>query len=401
MPDSGVPVSEAPVSGVPVSGVQELQAHSWADIDLAAVRHNFNLARALAAHSRLCAVVKANGYGHGAGRIAAALQPLLQADDLFAVATLREALSLRQTIKDTPILIMRGPLDTAEMQRILAEGFYWVLHSPWQADLLMTALAHGARLAGSVLNIWLKANTGMSRLGLPPAELLRIWQAIKAQDSTANLVLMSHLATADDTQEMLTPRQLAAFRELAQTLGLADGSNCTLAASAGILSWPQTHFDIVRPGIMLYGASPMIGREGPDEGLQPVMNLKSRLIAVNEVKAGDSIGYGATFICPQDMRIGVIGIGYGDGYPRHAPSGTPVVIHAQGRAWDATLAGRVSMDMLTVDLTGIPAQAGDEVLLWGQAWGASLPADRIARQCQTIAYELFCQITSRVEFIYR
>lgn len=378
-----------------------LSAHSWADIDLGAVQHNFVRAREQAPGSRLCAVVKANAYGHGASHIAAALQQVMQAEDLFAVATLREALNLRQHISGRPILIMRGPLDANEMAVVLQQGFYWVLHSDWQLALLQQAWQQGLRPAGGQLHVWLKANTGMSRLGLPLTDVPSIWQQITTLDSTARLVLMSHLACADDVEESLTPRQLQNFTMLAGKLGLADGRQCTLAASAGILQWPQTHFGIVRPGIMLYGASPMIGREGPDEGLLPVMNLKSRLVAVNQVRAGDTVGYGATFTAPQDMQIGVIGIGYGDGYPRHAPSGTPVVIHAAGKAWDATLAGRVSMDMLTVDLTGIRAQAGDEVLLWGQAWGASLPADRIARLCHTIAYELFCQITSRVEYRYR
>jgi alanine racemase len=378
-----------------------LSAHSWADIDLSAVQHNFRRARELACGSRLCAVVKANAYGHGAPRIAAALHEVMQPDDLFAVVTLREALSLRQHIAHRPILLMRGPLDANEMAVVLQQDFFWVLHSAWQLSLLQQAWQQGIRPAGGKLNVWLKTNTGMSRLGMPISEVPAIWQQVKELDADAELILMSHLACADDLQESLTPRQLQNFKTLADELGLKDSGHCTLAASAGILNWPQTHFGIVRPGIMLYGASPMIGREGPDEGLQPVMNLKSRLIAVNQVRAGDTVGYGATFTAPQDMQIGVIGIGYGDGYPRHAPSGTPVVIHAQGKAWDAALAGRVSMDMLTVDLTGIPAQAGDEVLLWGQAWGASLPADRIARLCHTIAYELFCQITARVEYRYR
>lgn len=378
-----------------------LSAHSWADIDLSAVQHNFRRARELACGSRLCAVVKANAYGHGAPRIAAALHQVMQPADLFAVVTLREALSLRQHIAHRPILLMRGPLDANEMAVVLQQDFFWVLHSAWQLSLLQQAWQQGIRPAGGKLNVWLKTNTGMSRLGMPMSEVPAIWQQIKELDADAELILMSHLACADDLQESLTPRQLQNFKTLADELGLKDGGHCTLAASAGILNWPQTHFGIVRPGIMLYGASPMIGREGPDEGLQPVMNLKSRLIAVNQVRAGDTVGYGATFTAPQDMQVGVIGIGYGDGYPRHAPSGTPVVIHAQGKAWDAALAGRVSMDMLTVDLTGIPAQAGDEVLLWGQAWGASLPADRIARLCHTIAYELFCQITARVEYRYR
>jgi len=380
----------------------DARSHSWAVIDLQALRHNLSMVRQHAPGRRICAVVKANAYGHGVAPVATALRPVMQADDLFAVATLREAQTLRLQVPGTPILILRGPVSLEEMYAVLAQDFCWVLHSPWQLELLQQALAGATRPASACVKVWIKTNTGMNRLGLPAQRVAEMYQAIGAQGLQAQVVLMSHLATADDRTASLTQQQVQAFEQLGQALSAAGHElTTTLAASAGILGWPQSHADIVRPGIMLYGSSPMMGREGPDENLQPVMNLFSRLIAVNEVSAGDTVGYGATFTAPRAMRIGVIGLGYADGYPRHAPSGTPVVIHAQGQAYFAPLAGRVSMDMLTVDLTDVPAQAGDEVLLWGQAWNASLPADRIAALCQTIAYELFCQVTGRVEFIYR
>ncbi|MAO39992.1 MAG: alanine racemase [Pseudohongiella sp.] len=384
--------------------VDSLAPHSWADIDLAALQHNFGVARQHAPGNRICAVVKANAYGHGVFQLAPALKQVMQPGDLFAVVTLREGQALRSRVDNTDTLLMRGPLNAEEMRHILEGGFFFVIHSSWQATLLFEALQAGIKPVSGCLNVWFKVNTGMNRLGMPPADAVELWQQLGQQAQQHGLsvkpVLMSHLAMSDDLESPMTPQQHAAFLELAEALP-AESGGCTLAASAGILNWPQTHVGIVRPGIMLYGASPMIGREGPQDNLQPVMNLKSRLVAINEVKAGDTVGYGATYTAKQDMRIGIVGIGYGDGYPRHAPSGTPLIIFSQGRAHESRLAGRVSMDMLTVDLTDIPASIGDECLLWGAAHGASLSANRIADLCQTIPYELFCQITGRVQFNYQ
>ena len=382
-----------------------VDAHSWAEIDLAAVQHNFRRARHYAPHSALCAVVKANAYGHGVEPIARALSDEFKGGDCFAVATLAEARCVHQALGLRDILILRGPLNAAELTEILASGFMWVLHSPWQAGLLKELLKElpKQQLAqGMPLRIWVKTNTGMNRLGMSDADLQDIWPWLQSLPQEKSLVLMSHFASADEPDSPLTRSQIQNFVAQTEAVGLdPERSGASLSASAGILAWPQAQFSICRPGIMLYGASPMAGEHGPAFGLRPVMSLKSRLVTINNVKAGDSVGYGATYHCQKDMRIGIVGIGYGDGYPRHAPSGTPVLIHAAGKVWQAPLAGRVSMDMLTVDLTDIPASPGDEVLLWGQGWGQQLPAERIAELCQTIAYELFCQVTSRVKFIYQ
>lgn len=377
-----------------------VDAHSWADIDLQALQHNLGKAREFAPGKRVCAVIKANAYGHGVHAVAAALSPALNAGDLVAVATLNEALALRETFTATPVLVLRGPLTAVELDTLVRGGFHWTLHSRWQADLLKTWLAqqHGDLPA---LNIWLKINTGMNRLGLPVDDLRQIWSWLLSLNVPGERVLMSHFATADEHAHPLAQAQQDNFIRITQSLPGAGHCARSQSASAGIMDWPLAHHDIVRPGIMLYGASPMGDRPGSSHGLKPVMNLKSRLLTINQVKAGDTVGYGATYHCQEDMPVGIIGIGYGDGYPRHAPSGTPVLIHAAGKVWQAPLAGRVSMDMLTVDLRGIPAQPGDEVLLWGQSWGAELPADTIAQFAGTIAYELFCQVTSRVKFLYR
>ena len=374
------------------------EPHSWADIDTDALRHNLQRARMCAPGRRVCAVIKANAYGHGVHTVARALQPVLLADDLFAVATLNEALTLRRTASRETILVLRGPLDAEELAVLIHGGFHWVLHSRWQAEMLKSWLHKHLVTQQLSLNIWLKINTGMNRLGVPEDDLHDIWPWLQSLKLPGERVLMSHFATADEHEHVLAAHQQTEFDRIVTRLPDAAHCSRSLSASAGIVSWPQAHHDIVRPGIMLYGASPMADTDGSHYNLKPVMSLKARLLTINHVKAGDTVGYGATYHCQKDTPIGVIGIGYGDGYPRHAPSGTPVMIYAQGKVWEAPLAGRVSMDMLTVDLTGIPASPGDEVLLWGQAWGSVLPADRIARYAGTIAYELFCQITSRVRF---
>ncbi len=378
--------------------------HAWADIDLKAAQHNFLVAKSHLSSPlcRVCAVVKANAYGHGVEPIVAALDQVMAVDDQFAVVSWQEANLVKKAVPDRRVLVMRGPISPAEMEAILVDGMDWVIHSLYQTELLEQAFKANSpdvtdRLKHSGARVWLKINTGMNRLGMPVEDASQALSLLKALPVQLPLGLMSHLATADDPSEALTDQQFMAFEQAGSDLTLPDGTLKTLAASAGILSWPQLHHDMVRPGIMLYGATPMVGRVGPDDGLRPVMNLKSRLVAINQVKAGESIGYGATYTAERDMRVGIIGLGYGDGYPRHAPNGTRTLIHTDQGVVTAKLAGRVSMDMLTVDLShDQSAKPGDEVLLWGQAWGQQLPANEIADAAGTIPYELFCRLTQRV-----
>lgn len=383
-----------------------MNPHAWAAIDLDALLHNLGVARSAAPGSALCVVVKANAYGHGVAPVVSSLRSAMKAGDQFAVVTLAEAVAVQQIAAGMPVLAMRGALDQQEMDRLLAQDIEFVIHSPWQLTLLEQSLASGVRPSLPSLRVWLKVNTGMNRLGLPASDVAGVWNAVATLASqyglTCSRVLMSHLATSDDLQGPLTAQQHQSLESVRQTLTLTPSDQVSLAASAGILGWPQTHYSVVRPGIMLYGASPLLGRTGKQDGLRPVMNLKSRLIAVNRVSAGASIGYGATYRSDRDMMVGIVGIGYGDGYPRHAPTGTPVLLRTgDGQVHECSLVGRVSMDMLAVDLTGVDAQVGDEVLLWGQAWDRRLPAERIAELCHTITYELFCQITTRVTFHYQ
>lgn len=387
---------------------QTMPPHAWADIDLKAVQHNFLLAKSHLSSPlcRACAVVKSNAYGHGVRPVVAALDQVMSTNDQFAVVSWQEAHVVKDVVPDRRVLVMRGPVSPDEMTAIVDGGMDWVIHSRYQLGLLLACIEADltgvqSRLAESNARLWIKINTGMNRLGMPVEDARKVLSALSELPFTLPLGLMSHLATADDLDDSLTETQFLAFQQAQTELVLPDNTLKTMAASAGILSWPQLHMDMVRPGIMLYGATPMIGRVGPDEGLRPVMNLKSRLVAINHVKAGDSIGYGATYVADHDMRVGVIGLGYGDGYPRHAPNGTRTLVNTEQGVVAAPLAGRVSMDMLTVDLShDKSAKPGDEVLLWGQAWGHDLSANEIADAASTIPYELFCRLTQRVPRFY-
>ena len=239
--------------------------------------------------------------------------------------------------------------------------------------------------------VWLKVDTGMHRLGFASDQVREIYQRLSAIESIQQpIILMTHFACADDQQNDYTQQQIEEFEKATADF---TQSQKTLANSAGLLGWPASHADWVRPGIMLYGASPFVNGKAADHGLQPVMTLKSEIIAIHNFNKGDSIGYGQRYVCEADMPVATIAIGYGDGYPRHAANGTPVLIHGQ----QAPLVGRVSMDMITVDLRNIKnAKVGDEVTLWGEG----LPVELVADKADTISYELFCGVTQRVQFHY-
>lgn len=367
---------------------------AWADIDLTALQHNFSIARATGPESALLAVIKANAYGHGVRPVAAALAAVMADGDAFAVASLREAITLRQYQPDRPVLVMQGVHTAAELSLARDHRLWLVVHAPHQLALLQD----GVRPEDDWV-IWLKLETGMHRLGLDQAQFAEAWRSLDTMPGVSRLVLMSHLACADDLQSDSVPRQLSRFDTLVGSLqaGMTRPFDISLAASGGLLAWPAARRGWLRPGIMLYGGSPMIGEIGPQRNLRPVMTLRSRLIAIKTVPDGESVGYGATYTADGERRIGVVSIGYGDGYPRHAPNGTPVAVIIDGVPHRTRLAGRVSMDMLTIELDGLEAaRVGDEVMLWGDG----VPADEVARHCGTISYELFCQVTSRVELAY-
>ena len=348
-------------------------------INLSALRHNLSIARRHAPGSHILAIIKANAYGHGSVPVAQALDQA----DAFGVACLDEAITLREAGIAQPIVLLEGVVHAADLNLVRGYQLELVVHHPAQIDLL-------EQVGGSAIPVWLKLDTGMHRLGITAPQVTEVLQRLGRLETVAQPVrLMTHLANADDRQDDTTPRQVERFDSATAELKL----EASIANSAGILAWPETHRDWVRPGIMLYGVSPLVDSSGVEHELQPVMSLHSELIAVNQRRQGDPIGYGGIYRCPADMPVGVVAIGYGDGYPRHAPGGTPVLVNGMR----APLIGRVSMDMICVDLRDCPeAGIGDPVVLWG----AALPVEEIASQAGTIGYELLCQVTQRVPLEY-
>ena len=368
-----------------------------AQIDLDALRHNLAVCRAAAPESRVWAVIKADAYGHGMGHCAAALAEA----DGFAVARVQEALGLRGIGISKPLLVMEGIANDTELGAVLSMQVEITLHSSQQLDLILSHLEANPRPRPQ--RLWIKLDTGMGRLGLHEAEAIALIERIRALIASPYsgvgagsngprlelAGIMTHLANADDPSHSMTAAQCQQARALAERFDLP----LSIGNSAGILAHPAARSDWVRPGIMLYGGSPLLDSSAAALGLRPVMTLSSQLIAVREMAAGAMIGYGSTYRCPEPMRVGVVAIGYGDGYPRHAPSGTPVLIHGQR----AALLGRVSMDMISVDLRQVPdARVGDPVILWGHG----LPVEVIAEQVGTINYELLCRLSPRVRLDY-
>ncbi len=351
-----------------------------ARIDLSALRHNLARVRAAAPRAKVMAIIKADAYGHGMLRVALALD----AADAFGVARMEEALSLRVAGITQSIVLLEGVLDAAQFNAAAHQDLSIVVHHAAQVELI----EHAAESLPPV-KVWLKLDSGMHRLGFPPEEVPHIYQRLKHSRKIAGpLRFMTHLANADERGDPYTLRQLEVFKS---ALAELDGEQ-SIANSAAILGWPQTHADWVRPGIMLYGVSPFLNDSSVAHDLRPVMTLSSHLIALRHNKKGDAIGYGGSYVCPRDMPVGVVAIGYGDGYPRHAVTGTPVLVN--GRR--VPLIGRVSMDMISVDLSTQPqAQVGDAVVLWGEG----LPVEEIARCASTIPYELLCSVARRVAFV--
>jgi alanine racemase len=346
----------------------------------AAILHNYRLAKRQAPQSRAWAVVKANAYGHGQWR---AVEALRGEADGFALLECENAVALREAGISQPILLLEGVFSARDVRAVAEHGLSCVVHCPEQLDLLL------GEAGAAPLSIYLKLNSGMNRLGFTSANLPAALAAIRARPATET-TLMSHFADADGERGVVW--QLERFQAMAgDWLGPVS-----LANSAAIFDYPTTHADWVRPGIMLYGASPFAGRSAEALGLQPAMTLESMIIGVQELAPGERVGYGGTFEAERPTRIGIVACGYADGYPRHAPTGTPIAV--MGRR-TRTL-GRVSMDMLACDLTDIPdAGIGAPVTLWGKGIAGEVPADEVAAAAGTIAYELFCALAPRVPVV--
>ncbi|HEY7758440.1 MAG TPA: alanine racemase [Burkholderiales bacterium] len=347
-----------------------------ASIRISALRSNLALARRRAPDARVLAVIKADAYGHGLLRAAHAFADA----EGFAVLELDDAVRLRAAGFDRRILMLEGFFDAAELPVLAEERLSCVLHNDEQLTMLQAA-----RLPAAV-DVFVKIDTGMNRLGFRPEALRRVLDALRACRNAGEVTLMTHFACADDARGI--DWQLDAFRHATTGLALP----LSLANSATLLRYPHAASGWARLGIMLYGASPFAEESAHALGLRPAMTLASRIIAVRELAAGESVGYGALFHAREAMRIGVVACGYADGYPRHAPTGTPVLVAGER----TRLIGRVSMDMLCVDLSGLPqAQVGASVVLWGEG----LPVEEVAQAAGTVSYELLCALAPRVPVV--
>ena len=354
-----------------------------ARLDWSALRHNHRIARSHSGSARVWSVVKADAYGHG---LLSAARALMDLTDGFAMVELEGAMALRDAGITHPILMLEGPYQADDLPLFAELELTPVLHTLWQVDAL--AEAH----LPLRLPVYLKINTGMNRLGFNEDEFIVALARLSAADCSASATLMTHFADADEARGI--HRQLERFRAMADSRALP----VSLANSAAILRFPEVVGDWVRPGIMLYGSSPFPAMKSAAElDLRPVMTLESELIAVRELEPGDAVGYGGTFVADNPMRVGVVACGYADGYPRHAPTGTPINV-AGNRT--RTL-GRVSMDKICVDLGGLPASVGvgAAVTLWGGEGEMHVPADEVATAAGTVAYELFCALAARVPVI--
>ncbi|KPH93009.1 alanine racemase [Pseudoalteromonas porphyrae] len=352
-----------------------------AQINLTALADNLAQVRKFAPKSKVMAVLKANAYGHGLVKIAQHLNDA----DAFAVARIDEALALRAGGLTKPIVLLEGFFHQDDLPILLANNFQTIIHDENQLKALEEANLD------EPINCWLKINTGMHRLGIAPAQLNDFYQRLQATSNAKDTInLMTHFSCADDLQDPKTAAQIALFDSLVQG---KQQAHC-LSNSAGIIAWPAGHGEWVRPGLMMYGVSPMLNATGKEHGLKPVMRLTTKVIAIRDVDAQQCVGYGGRWQSTKATKLAVVAMGYGDGYPRHAKQGTPVVIGSKRYP----IAGSVSMDMISVDIGENTAgiKVGDEV----EMWGPELPVEEVAQCATTIPYELLCNITPRVSYEY-
>ncbi len=354
-----------------------------ATVDTGALRHNLLAARRWAPKSRVMAVIKANAYGHG---LVAVARALAESADAFAVARVDEGMALRAAGINTATVLLEGVFDRDQLDAAAAANFELVVHTWEQIELLREAAVDAQ------FKVWLKLDTGMNRLGFKGADFGAAHSALCTLRSVQSPVnLFTHLASADDPELPATAEQLVLFE--AATRGLQGERS--IANSAGMLSFAEAQADWVRPGLLLYGVSPIGGTIGADYGLKSVMTLRSHVIALKDLAVGERVGYGGNWTATRPTRLAVAAVGYGDGYPRSLGAGTPVLVNGER----AGLAGRVSMDMIGIDVTDLKRapRPGDPVILWGEG----LPVEEIAVWADTIPYELLCGISQRVAVALR
>jgi len=346
-----------------------------ARIDQAAMENNLQVARRNT-DARIMSVIKADGYGHGLMRAAEALA----GSDGFGLLDIQDAVRLRDAGYRQVILLLEGFFNKDELAAISEHELACVIHNEEQLAML------DAWPGNRKLDVWLKINTGMNRLGFTPAQVAAVMEKLQRHRVVGDITLMTHFANADEERGIGEP--MALFKEITSAYRVVS----SLANSAALLRYPASHADWVRPGIMLYGASPFSDVSASELGLKSAMTLSSRIIATQELKAGDEVGYGAIFRAERAMRIGIVACGYADGYPRQSPNGSPILVDGQR----CKTLGRVSMDMLYVDLSALPsARVGSQVVLWGEG----LPIEEVARAAGTISYELMCALAARVPIV--
>lgn len=355
-----------------------------ASMDLAAFRHNYHVAKASSPQSQAVAIIKADAYGHGAVKLAHALKEA----DAFGVACIEEAIELREAGIKQPILLLEGFFEEAELELIQHYQLWTAVHRQEQIQSI------GRQPDSYNFTIWLKLDSGMHRLGFSPQDYPDAFEQLSLLPQVNNIVHMTHFSCADELDKPVTQNQLQVCE---MTVSQLQSQTSSFANSAATLAHPSSHTaqfsGYTRPGIMLYGADPLLQPNSASEQLIPVMTLTSEIIAIREVPAQESVGYGQRYHCEDTMKIGTVAIGYADGYPRHAKDGTPVMVNGVR----TQLVGRVSMDMLTVDLTHVPnAEIGSTVELWGK----NIKAAEVAHYCDTIPYTLFTGITRRVHKEY-
>lgn len=360
-----------------------------AEIDREAIKHNLNRVRELALNSKVMAVIKGDGYGHDMDLVVSALLKSNNPAEQFAVTDIADWYRLRQQGVSQPITLLSAQLEKTEIESLI-EDFRehgnqneYVVYDWSQIDTLKQ---FSNQQTG--LSVWIKLDTGMGRLGFAIAEYLQVKQQLEQLNCIDSIRLMTHLANADQPNKKQNSIQLEQFQQL-----VLDNQPCKTSVynSAGICGQLTPEFDLVRPGVMLYGVSPLLGVSAEELDLKPAMTLKSELISVKSLPAGSSIGYAGTAVLQKDSLIGVVACGYADGYPRHAPTGTRVLVNGQ----TVQMLGRVSMDMIVVDLTDTQAKVGDQAVLWGK----DNPIESLADACGTISYEILCGIPQRVKRI--
>ncbi|MDT8282174.1 MAG: alanine racemase [Gammaproteobacteria bacterium] len=361
---------------------QKLVGQQWRNarviINLDALSHNLTKVKEYAPHSQVMAVIKANAYGHGMLAVAAQLEQA----DMFAVAMPEEAFVLRADGCTKPILVLHGFNTVNDLEKFTSLGISTVVRHRKQLTILQE------HELSSPVDAWLKVDTGMHRLGVSIDQVDEYFGLLRKTSNVSRVYVMSHFANAEDAEHLSNIKQLEGFIKITNDID----SDCSMANSAAIIRMPESHFEVVRPGIMLYGASPLDDVSAAELGLQAVMQFESELMDVRWLHAGEALGYGGAFVADSDMSIGVVAAGYGDGYPRHAQNGTPVWINGQC----CRLVGRVSMDSICIDLTGISASIGDRVVLWGE----ELSVDEVAQASSSISYELLCH-TGAAYFSYQ